>query len=93
MITLENMITVTFTSFENTTFTSFETRHLHDPFTFNSQLSAARISFKWQHDWKDASLLQYLASQSGKLEKLELLLNHGYVFNESFDPKIVPPKM
>ena len=47
--------------------------------TFNFQLDAERISFKWQDDWKNASLLQYLACQTGKLEKLELLLNYGYV--------------
>merc|ERR1719184_254842 len=47
------------------------------------QLAAARISFKFQSEWKDATLLQYLASQTGKLEQLELLLNHG------LDPKAV----
>jgi len=47
------------------------------------QLAAARISFKFQSDWKDASLLQYLASQTGKLEQFELLLNHG------LDPRAV----
>ena len=39
------------------------------------------------------SLLQYLASQTAKLDQLELLLNHGYVRNESFGPKIMPPKV
>jgi len=47
------------------------------------QLAAARISFKFNSEWKDATLLQYLASQTGKLEQLELLLNHG------LDPKAV----
>merc|ERR1712032_73172 len=47
------------------------------------QLAAATIRFKWEYEWKDVSLLQYLASQTAKLEQLELLLNHG------LDPRAV----
>merc|ERR1719177_127179 len=47
------------------------------------QLAAATIRFKWQYEWKDVSLVQYLASQTAKFEQLELLLNHG------LDPRAV----
>merc|ERR1712032_1508266 len=47
------------------------------------KLAAATIRFKWEYEWKDVSLLQYLASQTAKLEQLELLLNHG------LDPRAV----
>ena len=50
--------------------------------TFNFQLAKARVQVKWQPDFerKEASLLQFLASQTGKeskMELFELLLNRG----------------
>ena len=65
---------------EKTTFNNLHAS-LHENITLNSQLAEATIQVKWQPDWewKDASLLQYLASQTAKSEQLELLLNHGYV--------------